>query len=68
MTSMSILVRVCTWVQAFYKHEALGALMGSLDFALHIVAKLLCSCLCLFDAIVDLHAKHEKMFNDYLIG
>jgi hypothetical protein len=31
------------------------------------VAKLLCSCLCLFDVIVDLHAMDEKAFNDFLI-
>ena len=30
--------------------------------------KLLWRCLCLFDAIVDLHAMDEKMFNDFLIG
>jgi hypothetical protein len=28
---------------------------------------LLRSCLCLFDAIVGLHAMDEKMFNDFLI-
>ena len=26
------------------------------------MAKLLCSCLCLFDAIIKLHAMNEKMF------
>ena len=31
-------------------------LVSSLEFVLWIVAKLLCSCLCLFDAIVDLNA------------
>ena len=36
-----------------------------LSFALWIVAKLLCSCLRLLDAIVELHAMVEKMFNDF---
>ena len=40
--------------------------MSSLEiFPLSIVAKSLCSCLCLFDAIVKLHAMDEKYF---LIG
>ena len=34
--------------------------MGSLEFALRIVANLLCSCLCLSDAIIDVHAMDEK--------
>ena len=38
-----------------------------LCFALWIVAKLLCSFLCMLDAIVELHATGEKMFNDFLI-
>ena len=42
--------------------------MGSLSFALWNVAKFLCSCLCLFDAIVVLHVVYEKMFNDFLIA
>ena len=39
-----------------------------LGFALHIVKKLLCFWLCLYDAIVELHAMDEKMFNDFIIG
>ena len=31
------------------------------------MAKLLCYCLCLLDAIVELHVMDEKMFNDFLI-
>ena len=42
--------------------------MGSLEFSLHSVARLLWSCLCLFHAIVDLHAMDENLFNDFLIG
>ena len=38
-----------------------------LGFALHIVAKLLCFCLCFLDAIVELHAMDEKIFNNPLI-
>ena len=41
--------------------------MGSLDFSLKIVVKLLCTCLCLFDAIFELHAMDGKMFPDFLI-
>ena len=35
---------------------------------LHIMAKLLYFYLCLFDAIIELHAMDENMFNDSLIG
>jgi len=41
--------------------------MAPLSFALHIMAKLLCLCLCLFDAIIELHAMMKKMFNGFLI-
>jgi hypothetical protein len=34
-------------------------------FALRIVAKLLCSCPCLFHAIFELHAMAEKTSNDF---
>ena len=34
--------------------------MGSLEFTLWIVAKLLCSCLCLFITIIELHSMDEK--------
>ena len=30
--------------------------------------KLLCSCPCLLDAIVELHAMDTKRFDDFLIG
>ena len=39
----------------------------SLNFALQIKVKLLCSCLRLFDVIVKLHAMDENMFKDFLI-
>ena len=35
---------------------------ASLSFAFQVVAKLLCSNLCFFGAIVELHAKDEKLF------
>ena len=38
---------------------------ATLSFSLQIVAKLLYSCLCLIDAIIELHAMDEKMFNDF---
>ena len=37
--------------------------MGILQFYLRIVAKLLCSCLCLFNTIVELQA-----MDDFLMG
>ena len=67
MTIMYVLVRVCVWVLCFrassvYILEALGVLMGFLEFFfLWIVANLLCSCLCLFDIIVELHAMMKNI-------
>ena len=68
MTTMSILVMVDTWMLGFHELEALGMLIGSLDFSLQIVALLLCFFLCFFDAIVELHAMDEEFLNDFLIG
>ena len=39
--------------------------MALLNYALRIVSKLSCSCLCLFDAIDEFHAMNE---NDYFNG
>jgi hypothetical protein len=36
------------------------ALHGIFSFAIWIVTKLLCSRLCLFDTIIELHAMDEK--------
>ena len=41
-------------------------LVGSLEFPLRVVAQLFRSCLCLFDAIVELHAMGKKIFDDFL--
>ena len=49
-----------------YKLEALGVLMGSLEFALQIVTNLTCIGLCLFDAIIELYDVGEKAFNEHL--
>ena len=68
MTTMSILVMICIWVLGFYILEALGVLVGSLEIYCQIVAKLLCSCLILSNAIAKLHAMDEKIFNDFLIA
>ena len=62
---LSVLIGVCIWVLGLYKLEALGALMALLNYALRIVSKLSCSCLCLFDAIDEFHAMNE---NDYFNG
>ena len=64
MTALPIFARISIWVVGFYKLEALRALMIPLRFSLQIVAKLLCSCLCLFDTIIELHTMDGKMFND----
>ena len=40
--------------------------MGFLDFfSLWSVANLLCSCLCLFDTIVELHVVDEKIIHPH---
>jgi hypothetical protein len=59
MTITYLLVSVCIWVLGFHKLEALGALMG-FNLSLWIVAKLLCTYLCMFDTIAKLHAMDEK--------
>ena len=51
----------------FHNLKAFEVLLSPLSFALQIVANLLCSCLCLFDEIVELHPLNEKMFNDFLM-
>ena len=68
MITMCILVMINTWVLGFYELEALGVLIGYLEFSLRIAAHLLCSFLCFFDVIVELHAMDEILFNDFLIG
>ena len=50
---------------SFYKLDALGARKGFLELCSLIVAKLLFSCLCLFDTVVALHAMDE---HDFFIG
>ena len=61
-----ILGKVCIRVLGIYKLEAHGAIRGCREFAFQIKAKLLCSCLCLFDVIVELRAMDEKrLFNEF---
>ena len=52
----------------FTSWRCLECAHAPLSCALHITAKLLCSCLCLFDAIVELHAIDEKMFMIFSLG
>ena len=41
-------------------------LWAPLSFGLHVMAKLMCFFVCLFDSIVGLlHGMDEKMFNDF---
>ena len=61
MTTMYVLVRVCIWTLGLYKLEALGVLVGFLEFCSLVVANLLSLCLCLFDTITSLlHVRVEK--------
>ena len=68
MATFSILVRVCIWVLVFNKLKAHGVPMAL--WVLHSTSwlKLLCFCLCLLDAIVELHAMDEKMLYGFLVG
>ena len=68
MTTLCILVMVCTRVLGFTNWRLLEHSWGHLSFTLWIVAKLLYFYLCLLDAIVELHDVDEKMFIDFLIG
>jgi hypothetical protein len=56
MTTLPILVRVCIWVVGFTSWRLLECSLAPLSFPLWIVVKLLCSCLYLLDAIVEVHA------------
>ena len=59
MTTLSIPIRVCIWV-LILSMRLLKLSWVPLGFAPHVKAKILCSCLCLFDAIIELHAMNEK--------
>ena len=61
MTTLSILVCVCSWVLGSTNWRLLESSWAPLSFSLWIVVKLLCwTCLCLFDAIVQLYAMDGK--------
>ena len=65
---MFILIRVCILGSRCLQTRGSWSTHGApLSFAIHIVAKALCFCLCLLDAIIELHAMDEKMFNDFLM-
>ena len=77
-TFLSSVYQMVTILNHHLVHSCWGLHLGSrflqtrgswapLSFALWIVAKLLYSCLCLLDVIVELHAMDEKMFNDFLL-
>jgi hypothetical protein len=66
MTIMLLLVRFCIWVLGFYNERLLKLSWASLGFALYKVGKLLCSYLCLFDTIIEVHAMNENI-EDFLI-
>lgn len=65
---MSTLVRVCIWVLGFFKLEAFGVLVGSLELCSLDCDEIVMFLALFVDAIVDLHPLDEKMFNDVLIG
>ena len=57
MPILSIRVKVGIWILGFTNWMLLERSCALLSFPLWInVAKLLCSCLCLFDAIIELNA------------
>ena len=49
---LSILVRVCIWVLG-QARGSWSAQWAPMSFALHVVAKLLCYCLCLFNVVIE---------------
>ena len=52
---MYLIIRISIWVLDVYKQRLLElSLWASFSFALYIVARLLCSYLCLFDTIMVL--------------
>ena len=63
MITMFILFGICIWVLGFINFKLLES-----SCVLSGLRLLLCSNLCLFDAIVELHAMDENLFNDFLIG
>ena len=65
--TLSILVRVCIWVLGFYKLEALGALLGSLEFFSLNLWLNFCALVfvCLMKIIIDLLAMDRRMFNNF---
>jgi hypothetical protein len=65
---MSTLVRVCIWVLGFFKLEAFGALVGSLELCSVDCGEIVMLLALFVDAIVNLHPMDEKMFNGVLIG
>ena len=66
MSPLPILIKVCIQVLGIYNRKAFKYSSAPLRFALQVVAKLLCSCLCLFHAIIALHPLNEKKFIDFL--
>ena len=65
MTTMSIFVLICIRGLFFMNRRHLESPWAPLRIALWIVVKLLCYFFVLFDAIIELHAMNEKMFNDF---
>lgn len=66
MIILSILVEVCIWILGLYKVEVIEVHASPSEFCFRMAAKFLCSCLCLFDAIVVLHPTDVKVVNDFL--
>ena len=60
MTTCSFLLCVCIWVLGFYTLEALGVLMGSLEFCSPNYGLVIMLLSLFVDAIVELHAIDEK--------
>ena len=63
MTTMHVHVRVCIWVSRFLQTSgSWSAHWASFSYALWFVPKSLCSCLCLFDMIIELHTMNQIHF------
>ena len=59
MTTLFILVKGCIWILGLPNHGILERSWAMLKFSLWIVFRILCSCLCKFDANVELRSMHE---------
>ena len=60
-------VHSCWDLHLNFRFLQTGGSLAPLSFVLWTVIKLLCSCLCLLDAIIELHAMDEKCSKTFLL-